>query len=221
VEHRPSLSPEFVALAEKEVERLDAEAVGLRAEADSLLTRANELVRRAVGLEGERQELEELLGRAPQLRIEFADEELRGQRLSAVAVELLARRRQLGPAIHYRDWFRLVIDSGHRVVGRNPLAVFLTEIARSPLVERAPEGEGVYRVDLEAAEARAERSLHEAETRVVAAERALGEQPEDAALRAQVTAARRRRTAAERRVGEVVTAANELRRQAFAEPRPA
>jgi hypothetical protein len=221
VEPRPYLSPEFVTLAETEVERLGQEASGLRAESEALLSRANELVRHAVRLEGEKRELEELLGRAPQLRIEFAEEELGGQRLSTVAVELLASRRRLGPPIHYREWFRLVIESGHRIVGRNPLAVFLTEIARSPLVERAPAGEGVYQVDLEAAEARAERALRAAESEVIAAERALAERPSDTAAKAHLTAARRRRTAAERRVGEVVTAANELRRRFNPEPNPA
>ena len=35
-------------------------------------------------------------------------------------------------ALHYRDWFDLLTRAGHAVAGKDPLAVFLTQITRSP-----------------------------------------------------------------------------------------
>jgi hypothetical protein len=208
-----TLSPAVVSVAEQEAERLRAEARRLRDQANELIGRANAKIRQAVGYEGELRELDELLGRAPQLRIDLIDDELRGQRRTAVAPELLVTRQPVGRPIHYRDWFRLVVESGHRVVGRNPLASLLTEIARSPLVERASLGTGIYRIDLEAAEARAEADVRQAETQLAVAQTALESAPGDADRRTAVIAAKRRRTAAERRLGEVVTATNRLRGQ--------
>jgi hypothetical protein len=218
MERKCTLSTEFVSIADQEADRLHAAAAKLRAEADELIGLADTKIRQAVGYEGELRELDELLGRAPQLRIDLVDDELRGQRLAAVALELLVTRQPVGRPIHYRDWFRLVVESGHRVVGRNPLASFLTEIARSPLVEPAAPGNGVYRVDLEAAEARAESNVRQAETELAAAQVALESTPGDADRRTAVIAAKRRRTAAERRLGEVVTTTNRLRRQIGTRP---
>ena len=39
-------------------------------------------------------------------------------------------------ALHYREWFDLLTQAGHEVAGKDPLAVFLTQITRSPAVRK-------------------------------------------------------------------------------------
>jgi hypothetical protein len=91
-------------------------------------------------------ELEGLVGLAPQLRIEALDEELRGQRLREVAVEILEADVGRGEPIHYRDWFERLRGRGHRVSGRDPLANFLAQVSRAPDVERVGSRTGMYRL---------------------------------------------------------------------------
>jgi hypothetical protein len=69
-------------------------------------------------------------------------------RSAAIAV-LLARPTGAETPIHYKEWFRALEEAGHRVAGKDPLAVFLTQISRSPVVRRTPES-GIYELDLEA-----------------------------------------------------------------------
>lgn len=91
-------------------------------------------------------EIEELLELRPQLRIEHLDDRLRGQRLRAVAVELLACERGFGEPVHYRQWFALLRKAGHEVAGKDPLASFLAQVSRAPEVERVGERTGIYRL---------------------------------------------------------------------------
>ena len=53
-------------------------------------------------------------------------------------------------AMHYRDWYALVEERGLVVAGKDPLAVFLTQLGRSPAVRRGVEA-GVYELDRHAA----------------------------------------------------------------------
>ncbi|HST39438.1 MAG TPA: hypothetical protein VLK58_08005 [Conexibacter sp.] len=69
-------------------------------------------------------------------------------RSAAIAV-LLARPTGAETPIHYKEWFRALEAAGHHVAGKDPLAVFLTQISRSPVVRRTPDS-GVYELDLEA-----------------------------------------------------------------------
>jgi len=62
---------------------------------------------------------------------------LRGPQIRETAVRVLAGSPHAG-AIHYRDWYQLLCDAGYEVAGKDPLAVFLTQITRSPLVGNAP-----------------------------------------------------------------------------------
>ena len=39
-------------------------------------------------------------------------------------------------ALHYREWFDLLAQPGHEIAGKDPLAVFLTQISRSPVVRK-------------------------------------------------------------------------------------
>lgn len=106
------------------------------AQVDADLDSAEHLLRR----------MEELLGLAPQLAIEVLNEELRGQRLREVAVEVLRRRRAVGSIIHYTEWLELVAAEGVRVGGKNPVATFLTQIAKATAVESVRPRSGLYRL---------------------------------------------------------------------------
>jgi hypothetical protein len=90
--------------------------------------------------------MDEMLGLAPQLSIDSIHEELRGRKLQEIAVELLRQRRGPGAVVHYRDWFDLVTGAGLRVAGKDPLATFLTQIARAPAVESVRPRSGLYRL---------------------------------------------------------------------------
>jgi hypothetical protein len=91
-------------------------------------------------------ELESALGLAGQLRLEDLDPRLGGQRLEQIAVELLRAQRQFGEAIHYREWFGLLRRAGYEVVGKDPLATFLTQVRRSESVEAVGGRSGLYRL---------------------------------------------------------------------------
>jgi hypothetical protein len=89
--------------------------------------------------------MDEMLGTAPQLSLE-AQGELRGQRLQEIAVDLLRQKKGAGVAVHYREWFDLLAEAGLHVAGKDPLATFLTQIARSPAVESVRPRSGLYRL---------------------------------------------------------------------------
>jgi hypothetical protein len=89
--------------------------------------------------------MDEMLGIAPQLSLE-AQGELRGQKLQEIAVQLLREREDAGAIVHYRDWYQLVLDAGVRVAGRDPLASFLTQVARADAVESVRPRSGLYRL---------------------------------------------------------------------------
>lgn len=74
---------------------------------------------------------------------------LRGPAIREAAVRVLIA--QPGPieALHYRQWYDLLLEAGFRVAGKDPLAVFLTQLSRSPLVRKA-SAPGVYEVDRQA-----------------------------------------------------------------------
>jgi hypothetical protein len=73
---------------------------------------------------------------------------LRGPAIRVKAVDLLKRHDEV-EAVHYRDWFQLLVDAGFSVAGKDPLAVFLTQISRSPVVRRSTQS-GVYELDRDA-----------------------------------------------------------------------
>ena len=75
-----------------------------------------------------------------------AEAVLRGTVIRETAVRLLAERPEGDAPIHYREWFGLVEAAGLRVAGKDPLAVFLTQVKRSPVVRKALSA-GVYELD--------------------------------------------------------------------------
>lgn len=90
--------------------------------------------------------IDEMLGLAPQLSLEALHGELRGRRLREIAVELLRQKKGVGAVVHYRDWYELVLEAGLRVAGKDPLATFLTQIARAPGVESVRPRSGLYKL---------------------------------------------------------------------------
>ncbi len=134
----PTLEGEYRALAAQVREQ--------RERADRLRALADRLEDNATRDEHLLAELEAILGRDPQMRLEDLDERLRGQRLREVAVEVL--RREVGPGapIHYRQWYDLLLTAGHSVGGRNPVATFLAQIHRSEHVERLGQRTGRFQL---------------------------------------------------------------------------
>ena len=92
------------------------------------------------------QELAAALGLSSQLSIDDLSQRLRGQRLQKVALEVLRLRWEADQPIHYREWFDLVQEEGHRVGGKDPLATFLAQINRAPEVESLGGRSGRYRL---------------------------------------------------------------------------
>lgn len=76
---------------------------------------------------------------------------LRGTAIRETAVGVLIAAPEGASPIHYRRWFELLEEAGFGVSGRDPLAVFLTQVSRSPLVRRTTTA-GVYELDREAPE---------------------------------------------------------------------
>jgi hypothetical protein len=91
-------------------------------------------------------QMDEMLGLSPQLSLEWLHGELRGHRLQEIAVQLLREKKGVGTIVHYRDWYDLVVDAGARVAGKDPVATFLTQIARAPGVESVRPRSGLYRL---------------------------------------------------------------------------
>jgi hypothetical protein len=74
---------------------------------------------------------------------------LRGPAIRRAAVEVLRALPERPQALHYRAWFDAVRAAGFEVAGKDPLAVFLTQLSRSPVVRRGTQS-GVYALDPEA-----------------------------------------------------------------------
>ena len=74
---------------------------------------------------------------------------LRGPAIREVAVQILIARPEHIEALHYRRWYELLQEAGYAVAGKDPLAVFLTQVSRSPVVHKATEP-GTYEVDRQA-----------------------------------------------------------------------
>jgi septal ring factor EnvC (AmiA/AmiB activator) len=74
---------------------------------------------------------------------------LGGAEIRHVAIQLLQGPRWNGGPIHYRRWLELLEESGYRVDGKRPDAVFLGQVSRSPVV-RATTSAGFYELDEQA-----------------------------------------------------------------------
>ena len=74
---------------------------------------------------------------------------LRGPAIREAAVRALLAQPERIDALHYRRWYELLLEAGFTVAGKDPVAVFLTQLGRSPLVRKASAA-GVYEVDRQA-----------------------------------------------------------------------
>jgi hypothetical protein len=83
-------------------------------------------------------------GRGVPARPETA--KLRGPAIRRAAVEVLLAHPDRPQALHYRAWFDALVAAGYEVGGKDPLAVFLTQLGRSPVVRRGTQS-GVYELD--------------------------------------------------------------------------
>jgi hypothetical protein len=70
---------------------------------------------------------------------------LRGPAIRETAVRLLVEAGD-AEALHYRDWYERVRAAGYAVAGKDPLAVFLTQLSRSPALRKSTQA-GVYELD--------------------------------------------------------------------------
>jgi hypothetical protein len=91
-------------------------------------------------------QMDEILGLAPQLAIDAQHDQLRGERLREIAVQVLRQQRGDDAVIHYSDWLKLLEEQGLRVGGKDPAATLLTQLARSPFVESVRPRSGLYRL---------------------------------------------------------------------------
>jgi len=111
---------------------------------------------------------------------------LRGPDIREVAVGLLVDNGR--EAMHYREWYALLERAGHEIAGKDPLAVFLTQISRSPAVRRGSRA-GIYELDRGA--------FHRLRLRVDALQQELGALPATGTHDAAVIRARRSRLTTE------------------------
>jgi hypothetical protein len=91
-------------------------------------------------------DVDAVLGRSSQLRLEDSDVRLRGRRLEQVAIDALEAEFGATAEVHYRQWFELLRSRGHLIAGKEPLNTFLSQINRSDEVERVGRRTGVYRL---------------------------------------------------------------------------
>ena len=118
-------------------ERLLAAREGLRAELEVVEASLREVDERATLLD-------RLVGAAaPEPDAEA------GPAIRRAAVQVLLALPDRPLALHYRDWFEALRAEGYEVLGKDPLAVFLTQLSRSPLVRKGTQG-GVYELDRDA-----------------------------------------------------------------------
>ncbi len=110
--------------------------------------------------------LEQLIGPAPHDAHEAAGEKpttgletvhgelpagqfVRGPAIRAAAVKVVLEQPEYIEALHYRRWYELTREAGYVISGKDPLAVFLTQITRSPVVRKTDQA-GVYELDRQA-----------------------------------------------------------------------
>jgi hypothetical protein len=141
-----NLSEEAAAIVERERAQVAARVHDLRRQSEAFHTLVAEIDADLTQQERTLRHMDELLGLAPQLALEANHEELRGQRLREIAVELLRQRCGAEAEIHYLDWLALLEAEGIRVGGKSRTATFLTQIRKAGEVESVRPRSGIYRL---------------------------------------------------------------------------
>jgi len=145
------VSSDFLEAAKLERDVLAARLAEVKERVEHFDTLASEAREEAKSLVDSIHAIEEVAGLAPQLAMCEISEELRGERLREVALEVLQRlSASSGDPVHYRIWFDALVHSGYRILGRDPLASFLTQITRIDKVESVGRRSGLYRLRLAA-----------------------------------------------------------------------
>lgn len=193
------------AAATAERERVERELFRLSARENELATELAALQAARAELEHHRDVLNQLAhgqdatsspGRASRRLRALPDAEpalangttvLRGARIRETAVRVLADNSHAEAPVHYRDWFELLTAQGFMPAGKDPLASFLTQVNRSPLVQRTTTS-GMYVLDLEFPRLARERLAR------LAAELAEVQRPSSELTVEQLAVARERRT---------------------------
>jgi hypothetical protein len=98
---------------------------------------------------GQRPRAQPAPGTGEALPADSAGEVLRGPAIREAAVKVIVAQPQRVEALHYRRWYELLKGAGYAVAGKDPVAVFLTQVSRSPVVRKATKP-GVYEVDRQA-----------------------------------------------------------------------
>lgn len=140
------LSEQAREIVERERATVLARVADLRRQAEALHVLVDQVDQELAASERLLRQMEEMLGRAPQLALEATDFALRGRRLREIAVQLLRDHKGVGAEIHYTEWFELLRRSGLRVGGKAPIATFLTQIRQAPEVESTRPRSGRYRL---------------------------------------------------------------------------
>ncbi|MDB4927680.1 MAG: hypothetical protein JWM10_164 [Myxococcaceae bacterium] len=130
---------------------------------------------------------------------------LRGARIRETAVRLLASTAHADEAVHYRTWFELLTSQGYTPAGKDPLATFLTQLSRSPVVRRTTSA-GMYELDLNFPET-AQRRVDHLREELTQAQNL----PSDASIQ-DIDAARERRAALTADIEATERAIEEARR---------
>jgi hypothetical protein len=145
-----AMSNDFLIAARAERDRLATRLAETQERVEHFKTLAAEAREQAKSLSDSIRAVEEVAGLAPQLAICEISEELRGERLREVALEVLQRLSASGDPVHYRVWFATLVDSGYRISGRDPLATFLTQVTRIDRVQSVGRRSGLYQLKVAA-----------------------------------------------------------------------
>ena len=145
-----AVSRDFLKAARVERELLGSRLAEAQERVEHFETLAAEAREEAKSLADSIRAIEEVASLAPQLAMCEISEELRGERLREVALEVLQRLSATGDPVHYRIWFEALVQAGFRVSGRDPLATFLTQITRIDNVESVGRRSGLYRLRIAA-----------------------------------------------------------------------
>jgi hypothetical protein len=151
---QPTPSRRLVRAAQAERAELAKRRARLQAERDDAAARVAELDHSIAMLDDHERLVARFAGPAEESPAPGADlvpadvRQLKGPEVRRVAVALLAAD-PTRPALHYRDWYQRLVDAGYTVAGKDGLAVFLTQLSRSPVVRRSTQA-GVYEIDFDA-----------------------------------------------------------------------
>jgi hypothetical protein len=143
----PLPSARLVRAVAAERAELDRHRARLAGEAGELRAELARIEHGLAEIDERRGLLDRLAPAAEPARPAPCDTTLRGPAIREAAVRALIERG--GEGLHYREWFELLTATGHEIAGKDPLAVFLTQLSRSPALRRGARA-GVYELDRQA-----------------------------------------------------------------------